>query len=186
MNLEKLYNVSKEDLIKQILNKIKILSQEELLELNGFLTCELYKISNNNEQIKGPFKNENREKNDIKTIINLLNELISILSNEKNKTKSKNKKKKYSISSKNSFDLYSSSDSDQKYSKSYKKNKSYYNIMAELNYDKKKTNKKKKEGQKKNLDDYIEKIDNENTKNSEQFLLGIQNNKIVSHKILNN
>ena len=186
MYLEKLENVSKEDLIKQILNKTQILSQEELLELNGFLTCELYKLSNNNEQINSVFKND--EKNDIKIIISLLNELISILSNEKDKNKKKHKKRKYSISSKNSFDLYSSSDSDQKYSKSYKKNKSYYNIMAELNYEKKKTNKKKKEGQKKNLDDYIENIDNENTKNknSEQFLLGIQNNKIVSHKILNN
>ena len=68
MNLEKLDNVSKEDLIKQILNKIKILSQEELLELNGFLTCELCKISNNNEQINSLFKNENEEKNDIKII----------------------------------------------------------------------------------------------------------------------
>ena len=184
MYLEKIDDVSKEDLIKQILNKIKILSQEELLELNGFLTCELCKISNNNEQINSLFKNENEEKNDIKIIINLLNELISILSNEKNKNKAKNKKRKYSISSQNSFDLYSS-DYEQKYSKNNKKNKNYYEFMAELNYKKKKTNKKKKEGQKKNLDDFIENIDNENTKNKtqEQFLLEIQNNKIVSHKI---
>ena len=109
MYLEKLENVSKEDLIKQILNKTQILSQEELLELNGFLTCELYKLSNNNEQINSVFKND--EKNDIKIIISLLNELISILSNEKDKNKKKHKKRKYSISSKNSFDLYSS-DSD--------------------------------------------------------------------------
>ena len=182
MYLEKLDNVSKEDLIKQILNKTQILSQEELLELNGFLTCELYKLSNNNEQINSVFKND--EKNDIKIIISLLNELISILSNEKDKNKKKHKKRKYSISSKNSFDLYSS-DSDNKYSKIQKKNKSYFDIMAKLNYDKKKSNKKKKEGQKKNIDDYIENIENENSKNKnpDEFLLEIQNNKIVSHKI---
>lgn len=192
MDLTEYNKITKEELINIILKKIKNLSEEQLLNFNCYLSCELYKMENQNEQINSLLENEKKGKNDNHKIIELLNQLISIVSNNKNKSenqiKKHKKKRKNSESSNNSsFNYFTiSSDyefKDKKLKKEYKKNEKILKMLEE-NVSKKKRRKNKENYNKENIEKNTLEFDNNEKKESE-YLIGAEGENLYVKKLNN-
>lgn len=189
--------ITKEELINSILKKIQNLSEEQLLNFNCYLTCELYKMENQNDQINSLLGNE-KEKNDNNKIIELLNQLIIMVSNNKNKNENqikKHKKKRKNsdssnISSFNYFTISSDYESkEKKLKKEYKKNEKILKMLKEnISKRKRRKNKENVEKNKENIEKNKEKNNLEfehNEKNESEYLIGAEGENLFVKKLNN-